>query len=312
MALGAFLSTHLLLIKYFLFFGILSINLCYGQQVWAQRKSYRKATEDKDLVKNKLFPKKNRIEIGVPDVGVILNQSYISSIVFHANLNYYWKEDWGFSLEALSSTNTDKSERYCIEHFYNDFKNRVGSPCPAINQDPDEPLYSSPNTTYQGANFGPAYVPIREIDSILTAVAVWTPIYGKQLAFLTNTIYFDIFLSFGGGLLSSTYYPQQTQLKNGNFSRTPIPTNEDIGDDCLSNVGVCPDSNGNYLNYIGKKGRPEPVTESHPTFTFGVGQKVHFLKRFQIKAEFRNYTVLGTEAGFETFFMFWTGFGLRI
>ena len=294
----------------------LSILLC--NTTFAQSKRFRKATEDDDeVIKNKLFPKKKKIEIGGPDLGLILNQSYIQSFVIHANLNYYFDEEWGFTLEGTLALNSDKSERYCIERFYNDFLNQVGSSCPAPGQDPAGPLYtrdgSGAPVPIRGASFGPAYVPIRELGTILTGAAVWNPVYGKQLAFLTNTVYFDLFLIMGGGITQSTYYPQQIQLRNGNISRGTAPPEDEISDICSEDniPGACPELDGGHSAFIGDAGRPDPISESTPTITLGVGQKFHFKKRFNLKAEIRNYTLLGTAAGFDSFFMTWVGLGVR-
>ena len=39
---------------------------------------------------------------------------------------------------------------------------------------------------------------------------------------------------------------------------------------------------------------------------------MHFYERFYFKAELRNYTLLQTEAGYDTFFMLWAGLGARL
>ena len=130
-------------------------------------KAYKKATRGTDeVVKKKLFPKKLKVEVSVPDVGVILNQSYIDTFVFHGNFTYYTSEKWGFGFEGLFAVNSDKVERYCIENFYNDPKNEVSDACPLPGNDPQAPLETSGGGFAARANFGPAYVPVREINSI--------------------------------------------------------------------------------------------------------------------------------------------------
>ena len=206
-------------------FALLFLFETSPSPLFGKSKRFTKATEDEDdVVKNKLFPKRRRVEIAGPDVGAVLNQSYVASYVLHANINYYWKEEWGFTLEGLFVINQDKSERYCIENFYNDFENKVAASCPVPGTAIDAPLYSGTDeqgnpVTVPGANFGPAYVPVRELNYVVTGAAVWNPVYGKQLAFLTRTVYFDLFITIGGGLAFSTYYPEQTILKNGKLSR---------------------------------------------------------------------------------------------
>lgn len=311
--------TRLKIIKHIIpgIFALLFLLETSPAPLFGKSKRFTKATEDEDdVVKNKLFPKRRRVEIAGPDVGAVLNQSYVASYVLHANINYYWKEEWGFTLEGLFVINQDKSERYCIENFYNDFENKVAASCPVPGTAIDAPLYSGTDeqgnpVTVPGANFGPAYVPVRELNYVVTGAAVWNPVYGKQLAFLTRTVYFDLFITIGGGLAFSTYYPEQTILKNGKLSRGNAPAN--IPDDCNDMpVGVCPDSNGTHNNFVGINGRPPPQSQTTPTFTLGIGQKFHFKERFNFKGEIRNYTLLGTEAGFDTFFMAWIGFGMRL
>ena len=294
--------------------GLVCLFILLSGVTFAQSKRFRKATEDDDaVIKNKLFPKKKKIELGGPDLGLILNQSYVQSFVVHANINYYWDEEWGFTLEGAMALNSDKSERFCIERFYNDFLNNVGSSCPTPDIDPAAPLYNDEGVPYRGASFGPAYVPIRELGTLLTGAVVWNPVYGKQLAFLTNTVYFDLFLTMGGGITQSIYYPKQTTLRNGNRSRGTAPPESEIAETCSEDniPGACPRTDDSHLAFIGDKGRPDPVAESTPTITLGVGQKFHFKKRFSFKAEIRNYTLLGTEAGFDSFFMTWIGLGVR-
>lgn len=284
----------------------------YGQPAIGKEK-YKRAVEQADNVKNKLFPKKETVEIGAPNFGLILNQSYVNSYVIQGNVSYYFAEDWGFSIEALIALNEDKPERYCIENFYNDFEEQVGASCPSPDEDKSIHLFDENGNPKRGANFGPAYVAIREINYILTGAASWAPIYGKQLAFLSNTIYFDLYFTFGGGVTLSTYYPKTNQLRNGNRARGAV-----IGDlpegGCPSGDGVpgiCPD-NPDVDKLIGVDGRPDAEEEISPTLTVGIGQRFHFWERWHFKAEVRNYTLLATNSGFEPFFTLWVGFGVRI
>ena len=60
--------------------------------------SYKKATEGKDVVLDKLYPKKGKIEIN-PSFGAILNQSYMQSFLAGGNIVYFWKEGSGFSVD---------------------------------------------------------------------------------------------------------------------------------------------------------------------------------------------------------------------
>lgn len=256
----------------------------------ARVKAYKKAVDDDEVVKNKLFPKKGKIEFN-GDVGFLLNQSYISSLALHLNFNYFTSEAWGFGLEGLLFFNSDKSERTCIESFYNDPKDEVDAQCRG---DGSEQL----SGTEDKATYGPAYVPIRELQFIGAATATWNPVYGKQLFFLSGTGYFDLYVTMGAGIAGSNFYKKETQLPNGISSR----------DDGTENYGA----KLGESQYYGIDGRPEPEAQMSPLITLGVGQKYHFGKSFSFKFELRNYTLLGTEDGFEAFFALWGGVGIRL
>ena len=81
---------------------------------------HRKASEDNEVVKNKLFPKIGTSEASLPAMGMILNQSLVSSILIHGSLGYFIDETWGLHLEMTVSNNQDVSQRNCLENFYYD------------------------------------------------------------------------------------------------------------------------------------------------------------------------------------------------
>lgn len=258
---------------------------------------YKKATEGDDVVKNKLYPKKGKIELNGPNVGIIMNQSYVDSYIINAGLNYFWSETWGLGLDFSYVINSDRSERDCIERFYNDpNKNEIGPECG------DES-----NLTNTKGNYGPAYVDIREYNYIFGANAIWNPIYGKEIFFLSAVGYFDVYVTAGGGLAQTTFYPKSTTLANNKQSRGDFSSNG-----AATDPGAKPGetSKDGKLLY-GKEGRPTPSQESKILLEGGVGQKFHFGKSFNIKAELRDHIVIGTPNGFDMFFTLWGGVGLR-
>ncbi|MEZ4744190.1 MAG: outer membrane beta-barrel domain-containing protein [Bdellovibrionota bacterium] len=289
-----------ILIKLSMAIVILSFSIALLPAQSAAQSNYNKAVEGGEVVRNKLFPKKNKVEINGPNLGMILNQSYIDSYVAHGGINYFVNEEWGFGIEGLVATNKDKSERTCIENFFNNPPPRESilpcSPDPSVIPDNSKVTY------------GPAYVPIREIDYIVAATAVWNPIYGKQLFFLSATGYLDLYLTMGGGLVFSKFYKKQTQLGNGNPSRGETSA-EGTGGPSIGTTADEIDTNGNH--YYGIEGRPEAEENTNAMFTLGIGQKYHFAKRFNFKIELRNYTLIGTDAGFDLFFSLMSGVGMR-
>ena len=126
-------------------------------------------------------------------------------------------------------------------------------------------------------------MPIREIGYIFTGNYVWSPVYGKQLLFLSATSYFDLFLEFGGGLMMSTFFQEQNILANGNEPRAPY--NEDE-----SNEGVGASVDEDYA--YGVAGRPIPVSETSPMINIGVGQKIRMGKNFHLMATAKKYDLV--------------------
>jgi len=264
--------------------------------------NYKKSTEGDEVVRNKLFPKKSRIELAVPNFGMIMNQSYLNTFLVGTGLSYFWSETWGVNLEFMYALNQDRGERKCIESFYNNFSYQISEPeCEA-----QQPL-SDTELRSKNGNFGPAYVPIREINYLLTLNAVWNPVYGKQIMFLSATNHFDLFVTFGGGLAFSTYYPLSTKLKDGSTDSRGCPTPQGSAQ---PTCGYLPSDRGGQLMH-GPDGRPTPENQTNFMVDVGAGQKFHFMNRMHIKAELKNYTLLGTPQGFDNFFTLVGGFGVR-
>ena len=282
-------------------FLLLQIVLLFVYSAKSEGASYRrKASEGNEVVKGKIYFKKKKYEISVP-IGIILNQSYIQTSFLSLGGAYFPKEPWGFGIDLILANNQDKAERECIEHFYNDVNSEfpLSAPCgpPHLLQD-DPQGYS---------NYGPAYVPIREIGTVLIANFIWSPVYGKQLLFMKATSYFDLVLEFGLGLVSSTYYPKQEKLRNGKISRgefNPDGSNPD------NSIGYYPNSN-EPVSY-GMEGRPDPENELSPVLNLAVGQKFHFTKKIHLSVYLKNLTILGSSTGFENLFLLAAGIGVRI
>ena len=120
--------------------------------------AYKKATEGKEVVLDKLYPRKGTVEIN-PSFGAILNQSYISSFLAGGGITYFWKESAGISVDIQMSINSDKAERTCIESFFLDPLNAVSDVC-----GPPDILDDTQKDAAEGLfpRYGPAYVPIRD------------------------------------------------------------------------------------------------------------------------------------------------------
>ncbi|MBF0440414.1 MAG: hypothetical protein HQK54_00770 [Oligoflexales bacterium] len=255
--------------------------------------AYKKSTEGTEVVKNKIYTKSEAFEPNL-NLGMILNQSYINTMLIDIGFNYFFSEGWGFGLDIGLGQNSDKPERACIENFYNDPNSELSVPCGGV-----ENLEGKSRALY-----GPAYVPIREIQNIVLANAVWNPVYGKALVLLSATAYFDLFLEFGAGIASSKFYPKEEILKNGRKARGTF--NED-GSQPTQKLGADKDQTFAY----GTDGRPDPQSNTNILANIAIGQKFHFGKMFHIKAFVRNMTLLGTQDSFQNLTVLFAGFGMR-
>ena len=272
--------------------------------------AYKRATDSADNVKGKLYPKKGRVETGVK-AGLVLNSSYVETYLVNAGITYFWSEEWGFALEGTLGLPEDKNERNCIETFYNDHFDDAADEC-AIESDLESSRQTdpTPNNGFR-ASYGPAYVPIRELKYLISGSMVWNPIYGKQIVLLSAVGHFDLFIAMGGGVTISDYYDlQNTMTSNGNPARGTSCPRDDNGQlkdpSCTETPFGSSDPND-----IGETGRPEAEQQTHLTSHFSLGQRFHFGKKFMITAEIKNYTLLGTPAGFDNFLTLLGGVGIR-
>jgi outer membrane beta-barrel protein len=252
---------------------------------------YQRAGDGTEVVLRKMYPKRSRVEIEGTG-GLILNQSYINTLLFGGGINYFWSEEWGLGVEAMMAANSDKSERTCLENFYNDPDNMIGREC------------GDGSDLTGRANFGPAYVPIRQTNMLFSGNVIWNPVYGKQIAFFRFVTHFDLYFLAGGGIAMSTVWPQQTNLKGTDrSSRGSFNVDPNAG----GNPGAAVGETGLY----GTEGRPASESATNPQGTFAVGQKYHFAKNFHARIELRNYLLLGTKDGFDNFFALTGGVGVR-
>ncbi len=270
---------------------------CASTTAYSAVGGYRKATEGDDVVKNKLYPKKGRVELNGPNFGMILNQSYIDTYLVSAGINYFWSETWGFGLDLTLPFNKDRQERYCIEHFYNDPDYEIAAECGE-----PENIEDVGGNGLKG-NYGPAYVNIREYNMLITGNAVWNPIYGKEIFFMSAVMNFDVYVNMGAGLAMSTFYQLDSNLANGKPSRGSFPA--------PGQSGERPGAEPNETELYGTAGRPAALKQTNVFLDAGIGQKIHFAKKFHVKAELRDHLVLGTPGGFDMFFTLTGGVGMR-
>jgi len=284
----------------------LVISLVSISEAPLEAADYKKATEGKEVVMGKLYPKNERFELSLPDVGVIMNQSYINTLLLGGSLTYFMSENLGFSVSGAIGQNSDKAERTCIESFYFDPSNEVGVAC-------GEPgLLEGADANNDGfPRYGPAYVPVRELQQVVIANIVWAPVYGKQLFLKSSTSYFDLFVELGLGFATSKFYAKRELLANGNVPRgtyiDPATNDKVIADTNNAKIGAEVGQSDSY----GIAGRPVPEDQGNVLLNLGVGQKFHFGKLFFVKVYIRNMTLLGTDQGFENLLTLHGAAGIR-
>lgn len=296
---------------------LFSLLVFVAAEVQGRKRGYRKATEGQVVVLDKLFPKTRNLEVSA-NLGGVINQSYIDTFLLHGSLGYNFSEVWGITLEGLFAVaNQDKKERACLESFYNivsEMRGKTSASCASESPDRAEDTKKTSEGGRPLVNIGPAYVPITEIKQVFTLNAVWTPIYGKQIfSFLPRTSHMDIFLAMGGGIANIKSYKEKSELKPGVCARTKCGSDPKDGRIDTDDIEI-PEGIGvshTEENLYGEAGRPEPVDEAKPLITFGVGQKYYFAHRMFIRAEFRNYTLVGTDDGYYSFFALWGGVGVK-
>lgn len=276
---------------------------------------YKKSTEGRDVVKSKMYPKRDKIEFNIPSGGLFFNQAYINTYLLNVGVTYFISENWGIGIDATLGSNSDKTERTCIENFYlapedQPAEKPVGV-CSLVDGD-SSGLEGVDSNNNDFPRFGPAYVPIREVNSMVIANFVWTPVYGKQLIFMSNTSYFDLFVEMGLGVASSTFYRKLDYLRNGNTPRSGYLDDSDGTDEAIKqqnyNIGASISDTDSY----GIAGRPDPEDQTNVLLNLGIGQKFHFGKLFHLKVSLRNQTLLGTPQGFDNLLSILVGAGFRL
>lgn len=265
--------------------------------------AYRKAVDGPDVVLNKLFPKKGKVQLDMQG-GVLLNSSYQQTVLAGGGLTYFFSEIWGFKLEGMTAINSDKPERSCVETFYNDPNFAVGEECDGV----EKGAANWKKDPAGDANYGPAYVPIRQLGLIITGDVVWNPIYGKQIVLLSATNYFDFFIGMGGGIAMSSFSPKTPAFENGTPTRGTFCVKAD------AQAGKC--QGGKNPGTIdealtGLEGRPEPVSQTNVLIHTSIGQRYHFFKRFLVEASLEDYLLVGTDSGIDNYLTIKGGFGVR-
>lgn len=277
------------------------VLLCLAAPAFAKDDLDMRASDRDELVLKRSYSKRASFELRL-DGGTVMNQAFVETYLARAWVGRYFSETFGLGLSYAAAFNRDKDTRACVESFYNDPKKELSVQCES--QDPEGEI-----DTAQEANIGPAYPAIRELNNLITADAVWSPIYGKQIMLQSAVVHFDLQLMAGVGIAQSTYYPTQMHLRGqpDHPSRGTFPESGEAG----QRPGTTKADGDSVGRYYGKDGRPDPERQTNPVVTMAMAERFLFFKRFDVSMELRDYVLLGPPSGWENFLALYVGSGVR-
>ena len=259
-------------------------------------------------IKNRLYKTHKTFELRLQG-GLILNNPYLEPMAMHGAATYYLTPNLGLGVDFLYAINTDKNERVCVETFYNTHNHNLGLPACTGSYDSQASQQHLAPYVEGGAkatpppypNMGPAYAPIREINMVIAGTLTWLPFYGKILLFMSRVAHTHTFLTLGGGVAMSDFYPEKKTTASGHILRGPTPP--------AGSKKKAPGVPATNTNEYGEGGRPTPIQETTPTLTLGVGQKFHLSSHIALLIEGRGMFLFGTEDSYEVYFAVWGGLG---
>ncbi|MCY4444330.1 MAG: hypothetical protein OXC44_05990 [Proteobacteria bacterium] len=310
------ITKHSFLTNY-LWYAVYAVIICLGW-VWLSTQALcqeQQDTADLDVeIKNRLYKTRSAFDIGVHG-GAILNHPYIQPWTIHGTANYYITRSIGVGLDYTHILNKDKPERICVENFYNTFNHEnlpLSSVC-AGDGNPEtakKELAKVQNSAPPIPNMGPAYPPIRELNMIIQAAFIWSPIYGKLLFFMSQVVHFSTFVSLAGGVTINTHYPGKSKSSTGKSLRGSAPAQ---GISATISELTTPGVSADEVNEYGKAGRPDSQKYYTPTVTISIGQKFYVTKNINLHLEGRSMFLIGTGGSkYEVYFALLGGLGLRI
>ncbi len=160
--------------------------------------------------------------------------------------------------------------------------------------------------------FSPVYPELIENEMTFAVNVIYTPFYAKQLTFLSLIANFDVYVSAGLGFNKLTYYPSVNWKKQD--TENPPPINEDgtineemVGYEDPSKYGVA-----------GRSYMYSSVSKSYdqfaPSVNIGLGQRYFFLKRMNLKIEFKDNILFVSRGSADMWivnnFIIWSGLGI--
>jgi outer membrane beta-barrel protein len=176
------------------------------------------------VIRPKYFQKGGRFELGA-QFSAIMNETFVYTYMASGLMTFHFNESFAIEAQGSYGFSIDREEKEVLKNQF-DIRTQI---------------------------FRTSYT--------LEGALLWTPIYGKWQLPSGRLIYFDTFLSAGGGLNGIFWdykdFCEQTKDVNGLLSS--IPTNK---------------------------------TSAYPTFSFGIGQRYFINKSVSVKWDLRNHTIM--------------------
>lgn len=207
-----------------LIFGIFAADLPMAHAADTEENERFKNVEIR-VIRPRYFTKRKHLELGAQFSGV-MNEAFIYTFMATGLLAYHFTETFAFELAASFGFNLDKEDkRILFDEF--EIKTKI----------------------------------FRTLYSIEGDVQ-WTPVYGKWQLPSGRLIYFDTYLSFGGGLTGVDW-------KYKDFCTPPDRAKNPDAPDIKSDA-----------------------VKSYPTFLMGLGQRYFINKETAVRWDIRNHSLM--------------------
>ena len=165
----------------------------------------------------KFIQKRGRVEIGA-QLTTVMNQVFIYTYMATGILNYHFTESLALELSGGYGFSLDKEDKRILEDEYE--------------------IQTQILRTQYSLNGG----------------LLWTPVYGKYQLSSGRVVYFDTFVTLGGGLTGVEYLYEQCRT----------------GDDDVNDENVV-------------ASKPPPTTKGYPGASIGIGQKFFISKSWGLR-----------------------------
>jgi outer membrane beta-barrel protein len=172
------------------------------------------------VIRPKYMTKRNRVELA-GEMSLIMNQSFIYSLLATGLLDYHFSEMFALELGGAYGFSIDKEDKRLLKDEF--------------------------DITTQ----------ILRTQYIFSGALLWTPVYGKTQLPSGRLVYFDTFVTAGGGMTGIEYNYEQC------------------------------DSNSTAEG--AEQGKPAAQTKGYPTLIMGLGQKFFLSRDFSLRWDLRDH-----------------------